>query len=253
MTNPFAYREASNPLSHLSAGPKALFLLCSTAASMAFGPPALVLLLAGGLALHAFSRISIRESKAAFLFILGISTAAALFRGLAPDDERIFAVETLGPSVIYAVRLAVVYLYARIFYVSTRVSRLGDSLTQVIRKLAPGKEGRSILFDPGLLVTLTLLFLPRVFDDVIRVKEAAALRCYGLGRKNLGRELAMIATIVFVAVKGGLRAAGALEARAYSSSRTIETLKWSMADWLVAAAGPFLFALGVAAGAGSHF
>jgi energy-coupling factor transporter transmembrane protein EcfT len=254
MTNPFAYREASNPLSRFAAGPKALFLLCSTAAAMAWAPQELALLLAGGLVLHAVSRITFRESRTPLLFILGLSAAAALFRGIAPGDGRIFASETLIPSILYALRLAAIYLYARVFYASTRVSRLGDSLTLVFRKAAPaaGKSGRSILSDPGLLVTLTLLFLPRVFDDLIRVREAAALRCYGLGRKNVGRELAMLGTMVLVAVKGGLRTAGALEARGYSSLRSIETLKWNWADWLVAAAGPLLLVLGAAVGAWSE-
>lgn len=62
------------------------------------------------------------------------------------------------------------------------------------------------------------------------------------------RQLAMLSTMVFVAMKGGLRTAGALEARGYSSSRTIEAPKWKAIDWLVAAAGPTLLALVAAAG-----
>jgi energy-coupling factor transporter transmembrane protein EcfT len=253
VTNPFAYREASNPLSRFAAGPKALFLLCSTAAAMAWGPPALTLLLACGIALHAVSKLSFRESRTPLLFILGLSAAAALFRGIAPGDGRIFASETLIPSFLYALRLAAIYLYARVFYAGTRVSRLGDSLTLAFRKAVPSAkaEGGSILYDPGLLVTLTLLFLPRVFDDLIRVREAAALRCYDLGRKNPQRELAMLGTIVLVAVKDGLRTAGALEARGYTSLRTVETQRWNLADWLVALAGPLILLLGAALGAGS--
>jgi len=146
MINPFAYREASNPLSGLAAGPKTLFLLCSAGASMTFGPPALALLLASGLVLHSLARIRPGETARALVFILGLAAAAALFRGLAPGDGRIFALESLGPSALYALRLVAVFLFARVFYVSTRVSRLGDSLTRVFRRAMPpsGSRGQSV-------------------------------------------------------------------------------------------------------------
>ena len=249
MTNPFSYREAWNPLSRLAAGSKLLFLLCSTTAAMAFSAPGLAFLLGWGLVLHGIARISLPETGRASLLIFGLASAAAIFRGIAPGDGRLFAAESLSGSAIYAARLLSVFFFARVFYASTLLSRLGDSLTLAFRKIAPGKYEGSVLSDPGLLVNLTLLFLPRVFDDLIRVREAADLRCYGQGRAKPLRTLAMLSTFVFVALKGGLRTAGALDARGYSGSRTIEAGKWGMVDWLVAAAGPLMLILGRAAGA----
>jgi len=45
-----------------------------------------------------------------------------------------------------------------------------------------------------------------------------------------------------------LRTAGALEARGYSNSRTIDVPKWKLIDWLAAASGPVLLVLGAVAG-----
>ena len=251
MTNPFAYRESHNPLSRLAAGPKALFLLCLATAAMTFGPVPLGFLLAGGIILWRVTRTAVGDSKEVPLFILGISAAAALLKGLIPGDGRIFAVETLGPSAMYAARLAAAYFYAQTFYLSTRIAQLGDLLTGLFRKLVSkaAMEDSSPLKDPGLIVTLTLLFLPRVFDDFIRVREAAALRGYGAGKKSIGRGLAILTTTILVAVKGGLKTAKALEARAYSSSRTLETRKLTRMDWITAVAGPLILTLGTILGA----
>lgn len=250
MTNPFAYRESANPLARLAAGPKTIFLLCTAAAAMSFGPFTLVALLGLGFFLHFVVRIPFRDSLGPLSVVLLLAAFAALLRGFFPGDGRVFAGESLLPSAIYAARLVTAFLFARLFYVSTRISELGDSLTSALRWLRPPRRKReaSLLSDPGMLATLTLLFLPRLFEDLGRTGEAAAARGYGMRRGRWGAQAAVAYAFVFGALKRGLRAAAAMEARAYSPTRTLMSQRWRMSDWLTLAAGPLLLVAGLCAG-----
>ena len=262
--NPFAFEPLGSPLAGISASAKGVFLLCVSIAAMRYGLVALSLLAAASLVIQRAAGIPFRGMGKAALFIAYLSLFSAIVRGIFPGDGRVFAAETLFGSAQYALRLATVFVYARLFYVSTKASSLGEFLTSATRRVfrlfgsVKGKNGpagkgepstggasagRGILSDPGMLLSLSLLFLPRVFDNYAKVREAAALRGYGRGRKKIAHFLPMMQTFIFVSVKGALLTAGAMELRSYSSERTIEREKFTRTDFIVVAAGISLILL----------
>jgi len=247
--NPFAFEPLGSPLARMSALAKGIFLLCVSIAAMKYGLIPLSLLAAAGLLIQCAAGITFRGMGRMTLLIAYLSLFSAIVRGILPGDGRIFAIETLSGSALYSLRLATVFIYARLFYVSTKASSLGEFLTRASRKAsglfrpglsktAPSDTG--ILSDPGMLLSLSMLFLPRVFENYTKVKEAAALRGYGSGRKKIAHFLPMMQTFIFMSIKGALLTARAMELRSYSNQRTIERERFAGADFVIAVAGASL-------------
>lgn len=251
--NPFAYEPLDSPLARIGAPSKALFLICASTAAMRFGLPALIALLGAGIFLLAAFGIG-AAGMARPALALGVLVAfSALARGMLPGDGRIFAAETLGASALYAARLAAVFVFARLYYASTKAAELGDYLSLAARKArswfggsmrtqAGSSAADSPASDPGMMLSLSLLFLPRVFEHYRNVREAAEIRGYGLRRRSMPGALAMLQTFLYVSVRGALRTAQAMELRGYSPSRTIVAPALKAADAAVAAAGLALLA-----------
>lgn len=245
--NPFAFEPLDSPLAKLSAASKALFLICASAAAMRFAAVPLAVLSGLVVVLAAAMRIPFKGMGKAAAGIGYLILFSAFVRGILPGDGRLFAVETLPASALYAVRLAAVFLFARLFYVSTKASELGDYLSAAARKavnLFGRKTGPStIVGDPGMIVSLSLAFLPKVFENYRKVKEAAEMRGYGLRRKKLFSALPMLQTFIFTSIKGALRTAEAMDSRGYSEARTIGLPAFTRVDAAVAAGGVFLLVL----------
>jgi energy-coupling factor transporter transmembrane protein EcfT len=234
--NPFAFDAPDSPLAHASAASKAFFLVCLSTAGMSLGFLPLSLLLAGGVFLMTSMRLPFRGMGKPALAIAWLLAFSALVRGIWPGDGRIFAIETLPRSGLYALRLSVVFIFARIYYVSTKASELGDILSVAARKAG-------VLADPGMMLSLSLLFLPRVFENYRKVREAAELRGYGVAGRRMKSLLPMLHTYMFTSIKGALTTARAMEARGYSEARTIQLRGVSWKDAVIAAAGCLLLAL----------
>lgn len=256
--NPFAYEPLDSPLARLGAPSKALFLICASTAAMRFGLPALIALLGSGIVLIAAFRVGAAGMGRPALALGAIVAFSALIRGMFPGDGRIFAAETLGASALYAARLAAVFVFARLYYASTKATELGDCLSLAARKAkswfggakrtignppaADSPTADSPAADPGMMLSLSLLFLPRVFEHYRSVREAAEIRGYGLKRRSIPGAMAMLQTFLYVSVRGALRTAQAMELRGYSPSRTIPAPMFKPADAAAAAAGLALLA-----------
>ena len=241
--NPFGYEETSGLLDGLSAVAKAFFLGCLSISAMAFGPVPTIILFVCGLALHTAEGISFTPTIKAGTYILWLAVFAAALRGILPGDGRIFAVETLRESGLYAARLLLIFLYARLFYVSTRVADLGSFLTAAVRLFRKKAVRSGLSADPGMLLILSMLFLPRTFDSYVRVRDAAALRGFSAGPMRFRKLSSMIETVVFMGMKNALLAARALETRGYSSLRTIDLPRFRISDGISVALGIVLVAL----------
>lgn len=235
--NPFGYEKTSGLLDRLSAIAKIFFLACLSITVMDLGPLLLLAFLAAGIVIHRAEGISFRPTVEASFYILWLAAFAGALRGIAPGDGRFFAVETLEQSGIYALRLLLVFLYARLFYVSTRVADLGNLLTAAVRRLNPKSSRKGLKSDPGMLISLSMLFLPRIFDSYARVKDAASLRGF-TGRRIRFRQISRIIEIlVFMGMKNALRTAKALETRGYSCARTISIPRFRISDALLVVVG----------------
>jgi energy-coupling factor transporter transmembrane protein EcfT len=251
--NPFALQPLSGPLPRLSALAKAIFLICLSVAAMRLDILASSLLLALLLVLGALMGLRLGDGAAASRGLAVLLVFSALARGLFPGDGRIFAVESLRPSIIYALRLGTIFAAARLFYASTRVAELGDYLSAGFRRLRRvaasfRKRGKargsdrppSLASDPGMMLSLSLLFIPRAFESYKRIRESAESRGYGVGRSRFFPGLALLQALVFSSVKNSLRTAEAMEARSYSPERRIMLSRLKSADMLLIGLGLFL-------------
>ena len=234
--NPFAFDAPDSPLAHASAATKAFFLVCLSTAGMSLGFLPLSLLLAGGIILIASMHLPFRGMGKPALVIAWLLAFSALVRGILPGDGRIFAIETLSGSGLYALRLSVIFIFARIYYVSTKASELGDILSVAARKAG-------MRTDPGMMLSLSLLFLPRVFENYQRARDAAELRGYNRAGRRMRGLLPMLHTYMFTSIKGALATARAMEVRGYSELRTIQLRGFSTMDAVIATAGSLLLVL----------
>ncbi len=251
--NPFALQPLSGPLPKLSALAKAIFLICLSVAAMRLDILPSSLLFALLLALGALMGLRLRDGAAASRGLVALLAFSALARGVFPGDGRIFAVESLKPSTLYALRLGTIFAAARLFYASTKVSELGDYLSAGFRRLRRiaaflGKRGKarandrppSLASDPGMMLSLSLVFIPRAFENYKRIRESAESRGYGAGRSRFFSGVALLRALVFSSVKNSLRTAEAMEARSYSPERRIMLSRLKSADMLLIGLGLFL-------------
>jgi len=272
--NPFAFEPQGSPLAGISALAKGTFLLCVSIAAMKYRLVPLSILACAGILIQCAGGISFQGMGKTSLFILYLSLFSAIVRGILPGEGRFFAIETLPDSALYSFRLASVFIYARLYYVSTKTAALGEFLTNASRKIlrflgsAPQKtpvlrtqpEGShtnvareaGILSDPGMLLSLSLLFLPRAFENYMRVRDAAVLRGFGASRKKILHVLPMLQTFIFMSIKGALLTARAMELRGYSSGRTLDSEKFTGVDFAIVCMGLSLlliaFLPGIASG-----
>ncbi len=243
--NPFAFEPLDSPLARISAVSKGFLLICISTAAMRFGLLPLLALLVASAIIMATLRLPFKEMGKPAIAIGYLALFSAIARGIFPGGGRLFDVASLSASALYGVRLLIVFFFARIYYVSTKASELGDYLSLAARKVAGFKARSSpnILADPGMLLSLSLLFLPRVFDNYRKVRDAADLRAYGIRRKRMANTLPMLQTFIFMSIKGALVAARAMELRGYSEARTLAPTRLSRMDAAVFIAGAILLVL----------
>jgi energy-coupling factor transporter transmembrane protein EcfT len=213
---------------------------------MSFGLLPLLALLTASAVAMATLRLPFKEMGKPAIAIGYLALFSAIARGIFPGDGRFFDAASLPASALYGLRLLIVFFFARIYYVSTKASELGDYLSLAARKVAGSKARASsatILADPGMLLSLSLLFLPRVFDNYRKVRDAADLRAYGIRRRRMANTLPMLQTFIFMSIKGALVAARAMELRGYSEARTLNPARLSRIDAVVFIAGTILLVL----------
>jgi energy-coupling factor transporter transmembrane protein EcfT len=225
---------------------KLMFLLGVASAAMRSTSGVLLALFAFGLL--ALMRLP-KVAGGALMSIALLTVFAALTRGMLPGDGRLFDAMTLPASGLYALRLLTVYVYSRLFYATTRVGEIGDWMTaaaRLFRRVFLGKTRSSsyrndIRGDPGILFSLALLFLPRIFDTYQRIKEAGEVRGIQLSRRNVRRSLLMLEQLIVGSMVQAWRTAEAMEARGYSPLRTLQLRAFKVRDVVLLAIGAGLF------------
>ncbi|GAB6276169.1 MAG: hypothetical protein SAMD01599839_07090 [Rectinema sp.] len=236
LANPFAFEPGKSALAALHPLAKLGFLLAATSVAMQSHVGVLLgLFTVGFLFLIRVPRVA----GGALFSILVLVAFAALVRGALPGDGRLFDAATLPDSGVYALRLFTVYVYSRLFYATTRVSEIGDWMTAGIRAIrrpfrgwAKAKKSEpGILGDPGMLFSLVLLFLPRIFDTYQRIREAGEVRGIMLSGRNLRRSLVMLEQLIVGSMVQAWRTAVAMEVRGYSPRRSIRLSAFAGRDW----------------------
>lgn len=254
--NPFAFEPAQSPLGRFHPVAKFLVLAAITAVIMRVDTWPLLLLFALGLA----GQLGLaRQNARYFAPIVILALFSALVRGLFPEGGGLFDAATLPESLRYGLRLATVFLFSRLFYATTQIGAIGDWLTAVVRHVLDkarhlaGKLGlfrrrdyassRNIIEDPGMLFSLSLLFLPRMFDASQRIQEAAEVRGFSLSGRNAGRSLQILERLVISGLLQAHRTAAAMELRAYTPRRALRLVPFRPRDWALIGLALALFVL----------
>lgn len=250
LANPFAFEPGKSRLTELHPLSKLAFLLAVTSTAM-HAPPS-ILLAIFALSFLLASRIP-RASGAPLYSIIALGVFSGIVRGIFPGDGNVFDISTVPDSVLYAVRLLCVYSYSRIFYATTKVSEIGDWLTVVVRfsrstyqRIAgrmradrrtnhQDQGSSSILADPGMLLMLVLLFLPRIFDIYQRIREAGKIRGNAISGKNLSRAFSMLELLLIESMDHAWQTSIAMRVRGYSPERSLRITPLVVRDYAVLA------------------
>lgn len=238
--NPFSLSETDNGLSRLSALSKLISLTLLSMASMSAQLPKLFMLLVVSLLIHYIYRIKLADSKKMLLFILYISIFTSIVGIIAPGDGRLFSVELVPRFLTYSLRLYTVFFFSHLFYVSTKISDLGNYLTRLAQKAKKNRNQSHLInstysnsMDPGMAISLTLLFLPRSFSIYETIREAAEIRGYGLKKHKIADFLKILETFLIFSLRYALKTSSAMKIRGYSPWRTVRVQKLKLGDFFL--------------------
>lgn len=246
--NPFAFEPALSPVGNVHPLAKFLALVSITAAAMRVGTWPLLVLFALGLA---GQRGLARQNVRYFMPILMLILFSGLVRGLFPQGGGLFDTATIPESLRYGLRLVTVFLFSRVFYATTQIAAIGDWMTAAVRYVLDasrclGKKAgllrkpkdavsKDIIEDPSMLFSLSLLFLPRMFDTAQRIREAGEVRGLSLSGRNAKRSLQILERLVISGLLQAQRTAAAMELRAYTPRRTLRLVPFRPRDWALMA------------------
>ena len=260
VTNPFAFEPGESSLVMFNPLAKLAFLIAATSSAMHASLGFLVALFATGILL--LSKLP-RATAGPFFSVIILILFAALVKGIFPGNGRLFDLATLPGSAVYGLRLLSIYVYSRLFYATTRVSEIGDWMTaglRSLRKIALRKDAKDdtfpkfdpasppyrpgsldIFLDPGMFISLILLFLPRIFNMYRRVAEAAEVRGLSISKKNFRRALLMLEQLISMSLLQSWKISLAMELRSYSPYRSIKLSKFKKLDWILVGISAILF------------
>jgi energy-coupling factor transporter transmembrane protein EcfT len=164
----------------------------------------------------------LREAAIVGIFAL----FAAALRYVGPVWSRASSLAASGDIASYGARLLAAFLVGRLYYVSTGISELRDAATRMTR-LAPIIRR----WDIGLVLSMVLSFIPLIFEEWTKSREAARSR-------GMPRRPTMAAQALFIMAflrRLMLRAVAipeALIARGWTRNRGILPLRWRKRDSL---------------------
>lgn len=238
--NPFSLSETNNGLSKLSALSKLISLTLLSMTSMNAQLPELIALLVASLIFHFIYRIKLADSKKMLLFILYITIFTSIVGIIAPGDGRLFSIELLPRFLTYSLRLYTVFFFSHLFYATTKVSDLGNYMTRLAQKARKDRFKSELInnkysdsIDPGMAISLTLLFLPRSFSIYETIREAAEIRGYGLKKHKIADFLKILETFLIFSLRYALKTSNAMKIRGYSPWRTVRVQKLKLGDYFL--------------------
>jgi len=167
-------------------------------------------------------------------FLIPLGLFIAVFRVVDPWGPHLFEPSEFLPALLYVARLAMVFAFAEAYFRSTSAGELSAATTGLARRLFRRDD-----LDPGLYLSLAVNFIPRCFDAWERAREAALARGYGgrQGRRpRLRASLALLESFVAGSIRGALSTAEALETRGYTPGRTLQSLPFRPADFVLVSA-----------------
>ncbi|MBM7115514.1 CbiQ family ECF transporter T component [Archangium primigenium] len=194
------YLHRDSPLHRAPAGAKMLGLLAASLGLLVFpSPPVLALALGATLGLFALARLPASAPLSTLQLLAWVLVPLFLLQGLLADWEL------AGRTVA---RLAVLVLLATLVSLTTRVTEQLDALGRALRPLARFGVSPTRL---GLMLSLTLRFIPLMATWVGEVREAQRVR--GLERDPL----ALLVPLLVKTLRTADALAEAIDARCFDA------------------------------------
>ncbi len=192
----FLYGAADTALHRVGAGVKLVALLLIAPFAFASGPHVLAALSAALAVATALSRPNPGELLRLARVVAGYGILMAAFRLAGRPVTRAAALEGLSETALYLWRLALVTVSGGVFYRTTSGIEIREALTRARARVVSLIPPLARLPDPVLSLSLTMIFIPRVFavwtaldrswlarGGECRVRRNPFARAYHGGRK----------------------------------------------------------------------
>jgi energy-coupling factor transporter transmembrane protein EcfT len=197
-----------------------------------------LVLTVGAAALVAASGIPVgkllRDMRFLLVLAVVIFAAGALGRGFGGISPV-----TLEEGGTAAWKFLLFITYAAVFTGTTTPGEMRDGLTLILKSLPCVPAVRI-----ATMISMTLTFVPLLFDRIRTVSEAQASRCVYLRRNPVYRFRALVLPVI-ISIAGSVDAiADAMESRSFTEERTIRSLTFCARDWVVLG-GTVVLCLGI--------
>ena len=159
----FLYTRGDTLLHRVPAGAKLVALFLAAPLAFAFDGVPLAALGAALVLATALSRPRAGEIVSLFRVVLGYGVLMAAFTLVGRPLSGEVAREALANTALYLLRLSVVVLSSGVFYRTTSGVELREALYSFRRRLVTLVPPLALVPDPVPSLSLTLLFIPRVF------------------------------------------------------------------------------------------
>lgn len=180
----FRYTPRSSPL-HRTPAPIKLIALIALAPAVFFAPVPILAAISGFLVLLVpLARIEGRTVLRSFGFILKYGAFVLIFRLIGKPLRTEILLPELREGLFYIWRLAAILTAGTVFYESTSGSEIRETLSLPRRFLIRLRPSLSRLPDIAFELSLTIIFIPRVFEVWTDLDRAWAARG---GRLSSGR------------------------------------------------------------------
>jgi energy-coupling factor transporter transmembrane protein EcfT len=174
--------------------------------------------------LLALSGLSVLRILRETLFVVVFALATAALRAFGSIGATLQLVQISEDAGIFGLRLLAAYWAGRLFYASTRPSEIRDSATRICRGFPVLRR-----YDIGLAISLTLNYIPLIFQEWRDTAQAARSR--GLpSRPRVVQVIPMIASFLRRLMLKAVRVPEALNARGWSASRGLAPMRWRLRD-----------------------
>jgi energy-coupling factor transporter transmembrane protein EcfT len=209
-------------------------VLAASIAVFMTGVTGKLVLTAGAVGLTAASGVPLRRLLRDMRFLLALAVvifaAGALGRGFAGISPA-----TLIEGGNAAWKFLLFILYAAVFTGTTTPGEMRDGLTALLEPLPLIPAVRI-----ATMISLTLAFVPLLFDRIRTVSEAQASRCVFLRRNPVYRFKALTLPVIISIAVSVDAVADAMESRSYNEERTLRPLALHGRDWAVLGGAVFL-------------
>lgn len=166
--------------------------------------------------------------RAFFLFLLIISVARGLsIEGTPLPFIPFFSNEGLISGAIYSWKLVLLLIIGQLLVSTTEPSELHGAVYRVLKPLPMIKAGQI-----ATMVSLTISFIPLIFDQYLEIRQAAESRLGSRSRNPVKKIQSIAIPLMQTTLSRADEVASAMESRCYREDPTIPDWEMQLRDWM---------------------